>query len=179
MIYDRRIVHDREGSEEIREVFFSDLLIYRYKLDIEWDGRRPILAVIGLNPSTADQWRDDRTVAKCKKYAKSESFGTLRMLNAFAYRSTDPGDLFRVRDPVGPENTIEFLVQQSLSCTTVAAWGATILSRPWAYHYRGWEIADAIKNLYCFRVTAKSKDPEHPLYLPSGLKLKPFRYAND
>src|SRR5438270_2376466 len=37
-------------------------------------------------------------------FAKSWGFGGVEVVNLFAYRTTDPGELRRVADPVGAEN---------------------------------------------------------------------------
>lgn len=174
----------KPNIHEIREAAFSeDSLVkefglYRYRLDITWDSTLPTLVTIGLNPSTATHLKDDPTIRACKEFAKLLGCGTLRMLNAFALRSTDYKALFKVPDPIGPENTVEFLKHWWDGAITVACWGSHITERPWRHFYRGHEIAQTIPNLKCWRKT-KSGHPEHPLYLPRNLQPIPFAYADD
>lgn len=97
------------------------------------------------------------------------------MLNAFALRSTDHKALFRFKDPVGPENTVEYLKQWCDGPMTIACWGAHITERKWSHYYRGHVIAESIPGLLCLRKTQKGH-PEHPLILPYGLKPIPFSY---
>src|SRR5262245_35048856 len=71
---------------------FSDDRVYRWRLWRRWD-HGPMLMVVGLNPSTADEHTDDPTVRRCIGYAKRWGYAGLRMLNVFPYRATDPREL--------------------------------------------------------------------------------------
>jgi hypothetical protein len=170
---------EHESQAEWREAAYSDDEIYRYRLDITFDPENPrTLVTIGLNPSTATENKDDPTIRVCKRMAKDLDCGTYRMLNAFAFRSTDYKALFRNPDPIGPENTLEYLRYWCDGATVVACWGAHITERPWRHFYRGREIAAAIPNLQALKVT-QSGHPHHPLYLPVDIRLQPFAYAID
>lgn len=68
---------------------FDQTRIYRYRLWRRW-AEGPMLMVIGLNPSTADESQDDPTIRRCIGYAKLWGFAGIRMLNVFGYRATDP-----------------------------------------------------------------------------------------
>lgn len=162
------------ATEEIRTAMYSECGAYRYCLDILWNGNLNMMAVIGLNPSTATHLLDDPTLRRVKRFARDWGYGGVRMLNAFALRSRDPIALFRHPDPIGPENTLEFLYASSLD-PTIAAWGGNIRKKHWKHFYRGHDICKAIRNLQCFRLTGNG-DPEHPLYLPADLKHVPFSY---
>ena len=76
---------------------------YRYSLWKRWS-MAPLVLFIGLNPSTASATTDDPTIRRCINYAKAWKHGGLLMSNAFAWRSTDPRQLYAQEDPVGPEN---------------------------------------------------------------------------
>jgi hypothetical protein len=83
---------------------FSTCRRYRYVLRRIWDRSTPPAMFVGLNPSTADEVKDDPTVRRCIGYAKRWGFGGLIMTNIFAFRSTDPNALVELDDPVGPRN---------------------------------------------------------------------------
>ena len=157
--------------------YYSDDEQYRYLLHIVWDIGLTGMSVIGLNPSTATELVDDPTLRRVKWFARHWGFGSVLMFNAFALRSTDPKKLFKHPDPVGPENTVDFILKLAPSLT-VAAWGTTIQSRKWAHYYRGHDIDEAIPNLHCFQKTA-SGHPAHPLYLKADLQPQLFSYKAD
>lgn len=83
-----------------------------------------MVAFIGLNPSTADETKDDPTVRRCIRYAQDWGFGGMVMLNAFAYRATDPSEMKRQPDPVGPDNDACLFEASTLFAQMVACWGA-------------------------------------------------------
>ena len=163
---------------EWRRALFSDSQEYRLLLDILWDyPAKALMTTIGLNPSTATELTDDATIRRAKRYARDWGFGGLRMLNAFAWRDTDPRSLFIVPDPIGPDNTIDFLKSNATE-TTLAMWGVTITSRAWKHRYRGHDIAAVIPNIKAFRLTSDGH-PEHCLRLPLNLRPISFSYEDD
>lgn len=145
-----------------RDTIFSPCRKYRYTLWREWDSSLPYCQFIGLNPSTADETKDDNTIRKCVKFAKSWGFGALCMTNIFAWRDTDPKDMKRAQDPVGPDNDRWLLEIGADAGLRVAAWGnhGTHINRAKAVAIA---FEDALMSLSCFRVT-KERQPEHPLY---------------
>lgn len=148
---------------------------YRYALNRVWDDaftRKTPFVVIGLNPSTADATTDDPTIRRCVSFAKREDCGRLVMLNLFAWRATNPAELARAEDPVGPEND-SFLDAELLDkAVVVAAWGA----HPFAVK-RAAEVADRFPDLLCFGTT-KAGHPKHPLYLRADTPLVPLARAH-
>ena len=77
---------------------------YRYALWRTWDDEKGKAMFIGLNPSTADEIEDDRTIKRCISYAKQWGYGGIIMGNLFAYRTPSPAEMMMSNDPVGPEN---------------------------------------------------------------------------
>ena len=160
---------------------FSPCRKYRYDLRRRWD-RGPLMACIGLNPSTASEHDDDPTIRRVAGFAKREGCGGIVMLNLFALRSTDPKALLdgrRVRDDaVGPDNN--HAIQAALvdvavftGGVVVAAWGNT--------HARlTTERVRVVRQLIgewpvmCFGTT-KDGAPKHPLRLASDTPLVPWR----
>jgi len=102
---------------------FSPDRVHRYELWRTWDKSKGIAMFIGLNPSTADEIKNDPTVTRCINYAKKWGYGGMIMSNIFAYRATDPKIMKGATDPVGPDND-EWLVKSSKEAgLIVAAWG--------------------------------------------------------
>lgn len=166
------------GIETIKGAVLSDDRRYRYALARSWDLEKQAVAFIGLNPSTADETQDDATISKCIRYAQRWGYGTLLMLNLFAFRSTDPTNLRKAEDPVGPEND-EWLFSMMVQSLPMPAFvghtpkiGAIVAA--WGTHgklmNRGWYVQSRLPLLKCLRVT-KHGYPEHPLYLKGDLEL--------
>jgi hypothetical protein len=140
---------------------------YRYTLVRTWNYSKPPIVFIGLNPSVADEQHDDRTVRKCISIARWKGFGTLIMLNAFAYRSTDPYGLYTAKEPIGQLNNewIEYIC--TCSETVVIAWSNHAMYRN--RHYKLLELLKGIP-LYCLGVNTNGT-PKHPLYMPTNTPL--------
>lgn len=148
---------------------FSTCRTWRYLLRRHWDPGVEPLVVIGLNPSTADETTDDQTIRRCIGYAQSWGCGGLMMMNAYALRSTDPKGLWRVDDPVGPEND-EWLLrvaERYPDTTFLAAWGVHCEPE------RAETVAGLLPRLACLGLT-KAGGPRHPLYMPGDLAPRPY-----
>ena len=155
----------------MKKIIYSDALFskdrfYRYALWRIWDKSLPKILFIGLNPSTADEIKDDPTNRRCKRYAQDWGFGGYIMSNIFAYRSTNPKILKEIKDPIGPDNNYWLQKLDKEAILTIGAWGnhGKLLNREE-------EIINLIDNLYCLKIT-KEGHPSHPLYLSN--KLKPI-----
>ena len=61
------------------------------------NGKRKLF-VVGLNPSTANRYRSDTTVAKVETVTINNSFDGFVMVNLYPLRSTDPNRLPEVAD---------------------------------------------------------------------------------
>lgn len=147
---------------------FSDCRQYRYTLWRNWDPLRSYVAFIGLNPSTADETENDPTIRRCITYAQDWGYGSMFMLNLFAWRATDPKAMKRAVDPIGEANDY-WLHQAWQRCTlTVAAWGTH-----GAYRKRAVAVRALLPNLHVLRLT-KAGFPSHPLYLPKLLTPIPW-----
>lgn len=129
-----------------------------------------------LNPSTADGNQDDPTIRRCVAFAKAWGYDRLEVVNLFAYRATDPKDLFAISaagDPIGPDN------QRAVED---ACWDAGIVVCAWGAHggyidqdetVLGW-IEGAGATPYALKLT-KDGYPSHPLYLKGDLQPFPYR----
>lgn len=143
---------------------------YRYRLSRKWDTGRD-LTVIMLNPSVADDTRDDPTIRRCIGFARRRGLAGLNVVNLFALRATDPAALRSHPDPVGPRND-EFIAEAAQDSLMVAAWGAHGFAVPRAAEVSA-ALAAAGVNLQAWGVT-KAGHPGHPLYLPSDSVLLPW-----
>lgn len=127
---------------------------------------------IGLNPSTADETKDDPTVRRCKRIALDWGCRSLVMLNIFAWRSTDPKPLYQLDDPYGPENDATLLSWGRKARFVVAAWGTH-----GALRERGHEVTrnfyEAGIPLQCLGIT-KEGFPKHPLYIKASTVPKAY-----
>lgn len=152
---------------------FSPCRRWRYSLFREFDGGSNCIAFIGLNPSTADETTNDPTVSRCIRFAQQWGYGSMYMLNIFAWRDTDPRGMKAAKDPVGPGNHDEILTICGAVGTVVACWGVH-----GAFLQRGQSVANELLlngvQLQCFGIT-KDGHPKHPLYLRADSTLISFR----
>lgn len=156
-----------------RHATFSPCRHYRYTLHRVWSEASPLLAVIGLNPSTADETQDDPTVRRCINFARDWGHGGLVMLNAFGYRATDPRDMKACEEPIGEGNNAAILEQAKAAGLVLAAWGVhgTHLDRERQVVEM---LTAAGVAIHCLGTT-KGGNPKHPLYLAKS--TKPIIYA--
>ena len=150
---------------------------YRYFLrrpvDDDWRlSQKPPIAFLLLNPSTADEISDDPTVSRCRRYAAAWGFGEVIILNAFAFRATNPKIMRAQPDPVGPQN--DTVIEQtakilfSLEGSLVCGWG-----NHGAFLNRGYTIRHMLRAYpaKAFPFT-KTGEPGHPLYLRKDVELE-------
>ncbi len=126
---------------------------------------------IMLNPSTADAEQDDPTIRRCIGYAKAWGYDRLEVVNLFAYRATDPREVFALSqsgDPVGPRNQEVINQATGDAGMIVCAWGAHGGYMGQDETVLGW-LHD--KERYSLGLTKDGK-PRHPLYLRADAKPK-------
>ena len=148
---------------------FSPCRTWRYMLTRRFSEGMACVNFLCLNPSTADETQDDPTVRRCIRFADTWGYGQCVVTNLFAFRATDPRDMFAAVDPVGPEND-RWLSSVASKCRlVVAAWGVH-----GAYLDRGQKVARMLARagvgLRCMGMT-KNGFPRHPLYLRNDVKL--------
>ncbi len=161
------------GQDPTIHTLFSPDRVYRYvwvKQVLE-DNNHPCLFIM-LNPSTADEYGPDPTIRRCIRFAQKWNRGVLVVLNLFALRSTDPQNLKRVTDPVGPRNDllIHALTQQVQHA--ICAWG-----NHGSLNGRSAQVMTSLQSscvLLSHLGLNDSGEPKHPLYLPNSRELSPF-----
>lgn len=157
---------------ESRVALYSPCQAYRYSLKIVWCDGKPIVLYVALNPSKATELRNDNTMVRMRGFAAAMGFGGMVIANAAALRETDRLVMLRHQDPIGPENTPEFLA--SIPCDlVVGCWGSE--GRHEKLRAQTVAIRAAFGDrLHAFRLT-KQSELEHPLYLPGHLRPRPLR----
>lgn len=174
-----------------RTTEFSNGRVFRYTLWREWPAPTPdmlftpdphlayypgqhhqFVMFIGLNPSVADETKDDPTIRRCIGFAQSWGFGALCMTNLFAYRSTDPDVMKNNTAHIGPANDTWLLKAAKEATLIIAAWGkhgrhadreARVLKM----------FFDCKVKLHCLRYN-QDGTPEHPLYIPKDTQPVEF-----
>jgi hypothetical protein len=144
---------------------------YRYTLWRAWSAYYPRIVFILLNPSTADEQKNDPTIRRCMGFARAWNFGSMEVVNLFAYRATDYRELFKANDPLGDEND-RFLMQAVERCSTVVVgWGnkGTLLDKD----RQVISLLAGSKDVHCLGIT-KNGQPRHPLYVKGDTALVPF-----
>jgi len=117
----------------------SDCELYRYMLIREWDENLPRTDFIMLNPSTADEYEDDATIRKCISYAKSWGCGSVRVMNLFAIRATNPKYIYIIRlilleiITIGGSKDVQIFQSLRLILSMSFAHGAT-MANTWEDH---------------------------------------------
>jgi len=149
--------------------------VYRYCLGREWSpllGRPPVGFLL-LNPSVADAQHDDATLRRLIGFARAWGYGSLEVVNLFAWRATDPNLLYHThysgRDIIGgPENDAAILASARRVSRLICGWGThgELLDR-------GRDVAAMLRaggvELGHLGLT-KGGQPAHPLYLPRDLR---------
>lgn len=154
------------------DAVISDCGRYRYLLRRTWDHTKPRALLVMLNPSTADAKLDDATIRSCVRLLSGHGYGSMEVVNVYAYRATDPDELRKQADPFGPNNarTIESAIHR---CDVViCAWGAYPPARQHAMSILN-DVRSHRPATYCFGRT-KAGAPKHPLYIKSGTPLEVF-----
>lgn len=143
----------------------------RFALWRIWDATKPALMFIGLNPSTANETKDDPTIKKIRKIAERNGYGALFMLNLFPIVSKDPEILTKgkVTEADQAENLLHLDHFYFLAGECVFAWG----NFPEA---KG-DISRRVINRYSAMCLKQNKDgsPKHPLYCADNSKLIDFK----
>lgn len=124
-----------------------------------------------LNPSVADEFKDDNTTTRVLNFAKKWGYGTYEAVNLFAFIATSPKNMKKAPLPIGDRNDEAILRAVHRADMTVAAWGTDGPHRG-----RDREVLELLRDeiLHCLKVTDDGH-PGHPLYLPRY--VKPLRYA--
>ncbi len=168
------------GEEPL--ALFSPCRTWRY-----WLRRR--LARVGsrvlfvmLNPSTADERRNDKTIDMCEHFARREGGADLRVVNLGSFCATDPDDFRGAeaagKDPIGPATDQHIREQAERADLIVAAWGASgkLRTAPGVLRDRDQAVLALLRSrrdVYCLGRT-QTGEPRHPSRLAHATPLELF-----
>ncbi len=148
---------------------FSEDRKYRYALWRVWSNTKPLLLVVGLNPSKAGEFNDDPTITRNIVRANRAGFGGFLMGNLYGYVSTNPDALLGDGDFVG-EFTDQYLTQMiNSSGRQLCGWGSF---KPVAR--RAPVVLGMLKEPYCLGVNADGQ-PKHPLYISYDVPMTKYQ----
>lgn len=161
-------LHLFSASDEPRGgAIVSSCCRYRYQLWRRW-GDGPIATVLGINPSTADAFKEDATTRKLRGFGERLGWDGYMLLNPFALKATDQRGLLDADDPVGPENDVWLARAFEASALILCAWGpakTTAVRRLLDARLRAMAPLFAGRELWCLG-TSQDGSPRHPLMLP-------------
>ncbi len=159
----KTFTHSTLLSETKSTAIFSNCEGYRFRLWRQWDSKKPFLCFVMLNPSTADEAKNDPTVERCEQRARRGGYGGVQIVNLFALRSTNPQALYTHPDPIGKGNDKAIVEACHESATVICAWGSHGKLKE-----RGTQIAGILRQEQIILHTLKMNNdgnPSHPLYL--------------
>jgi hypothetical protein len=149
---------------------------HRYALWRVWDRTRPLALFLMLNPSTADETTDDRTINRIVKFAKSWGLGGIIVGNAFALRSAYPEQLLPdPRGAVGEHNDKHLRALLNIAAgRVVLGWGNEIGRR--ALRFRISELRAIVgESAECLKLS-KGGHPSHPLYVSGNARATKYAW---
>lgn len=165
----------KELSKVKRNAYISNCGNYRYWLTRIWDENLPRVIYVLLNPSTADHTIDDPTVRRCMGFAKGWGYGSIEIVNLFAYRAGNFEELKRkIRQDgepaaIGPEN--DYYIEAALVLKEIETPKGGLVVVAWGNNAKDFEVRCSNvleilegREVKCFGITSKNH-PGHPLYL--------------
>lgn len=164
-----KTIKDYQFTEKELKIVKRDAYIegeYRYWLTRIWDEDLPRMMWVLLNPSIADSNDDDPTAKKCMGFAKGLGYGSIEIVNLFAYIATDPDNLKDVIEKqgksvaIGPK-TDEYIKAAAKRCNLIVlGWGNNADK-----FKRCKDVIELLseRELKCLKIN-KSTQPKHPLY---------------
>lgn len=146
---------------------FSEDRKYRYCLWRIWDLSKPRVMFIGVNPSKADENKNDNTLTKVTKIAKNNGFGGLYMMNLFPFVSTNIKNL--QCDYLSNSVNYDWLEKIYDKCSKVVyCWGNSKMAKEAEVN-----VTYIFVNPMCLDHN-KNGSPKHPLYCKDDTILIPF-----
>jgi len=178
--------------EEAGETWLSTCERYRYivkkPLPVKLgkaSAPRKVVGFCALNPSDGTATDKDPTLGRMYEFTAREG-GTITMVgNLFNWRSSEPTDLVRVSDPVGPDADAALERLAVESDLLLVAWGSKFRydRRPPPIGGRDARVLEILlshkEEVYCLGRTMVTPQPCHPLYLRGDTKLELYATRAD
>lgn len=151
------------------DAIFSKDGKHRLQLSRFWDESLPSVLFIGLNPSIANEEKNDPTITRTTGFAEKWGYGGFYMANLFSLIETSPKRLVKRRKLIHPDNdkTIQRLIREV--DLVILAYGNLGLHRN-----RHQQILKLVDKPYCISITRLGL-PTHPLY--QKYTNKPIKYT--
>src|SRR5260370_39713589 len=127
-----------------------------------------------MKASTAEENQEGLSIRRGVDFSRRAAFDDISVYNLFAYRATDPAELGRIADPIGPENKA-YLTSIPLDVPVIAAWGIKVPTKHygWLAQVKGYLCAHKVFH-FGLRATGQ---PRHPLMLPKSTQLQEWRLS--
>ncbi|MDR0442480.1 MAG: DUF1643 domain-containing protein [Treponema sp.] len=116
------MIKEKSATIKSRAVFSKDEK-HRYLLERIWNDKKKKATVIMLNPSFADELKTDQTICKVMNFLIEKDFGTLRVVNLYAFISSEPSHPKKNHDVVGELNNQYILDAINDTDVIIIAWG--------------------------------------------------------
>lgn len=152
---------------------FSEDRTQRYLLARVWDTTLEVVTCVGLNPSTANEEKDDSTIRYLMKVFRSKGYGGIAMTNLYSVVSSDPKKLMELwSDQQRNEEVRKDAIAHSSK--VIFCWGNFE-----AAYFPSQKLIREYPNAWCFGKTALGR-PMHPQAFarrgirPEGVPLIPF-----
>ena len=148
---------------------------YRYILTRRVGSSPRAVTFIMLNPSTADETKDDNTITWCRRFAELQGFGRLYVTNLSPLRATHPREMLEA----GPEPPGVW--KRNMKWVLKAALHSELVLIAWGNHgtrtNRVHKVLGALRRegheIFCLEVTDRQQ-PRHPRGFPHGRSPVPY-----
>ena len=166
---------------------FSRCGSYRWILKRELLIGKKTVVFLGLNPSKANSFNNDRTLSRIINFCSRWNYKNIYIINLFGLISKSSSRLSKSKDPIGGNNDLITLMtlqfwRKNINCDLWLGWGDK-----GQLYGRDRVVLKLIKNMSnlnpnennqfkrVFSLGFSSKgNPRHPLYMPNESFLKPF-----
>ena len=158
----------------IKGAFISTCGVYRRRLCRVWNIYLPHLPVIMLNPSTADEKRDDPTIRRLIGFAKREGYGGIWVDSLNDFRATDPKNMMAAGKEACSEANRNLLasILEGRYKEILCGWGALGNWNGMADTFSDWARRTETP-LRCLGMTARGM-PKHPLCVKGDQPFIPY-----
>ncbi|WP_051053954.1 DUF1643 domain-containing protein [Afipia felis] len=157
--------------------YFGARRQYRLWLSREWgQPTDPYALWIGMNPSTADAYANDPTVAREMKFTNDAlSFKRYFKVNILDYRATKPRDLALLEEPARSERNLPVIIKLAANAARIIVCHGDLHR---SFQTFATETVRCLESegheLWCLGRTLRNAAPRHPLYVKSNSPLVRF-----